>query len=135
VKRFKTFILCVSMLALLAAGCSKTDSVLGPNGILGGNQVTFQISQRNGINGGVEFMFKPSVDVKISRVVSIYQPENYTDTLNYTNTNFVYSKDETYIIQEYIGVVQGQQWNFNFTGQIPGQNNANYNVTANYTVQ
>jgi hypothetical protein len=79
-------------------------------------------------------MFKPSVDVNISRIVSIYQPENYTDTLT-SNPTTVYSKDQTYIIQEYTGVAQGQQWNFNFTGQIPGQNNANYNVTTNYTVQ
>lgn len=119
------------MMAIIVSGCSKSGNVVGPNN----GQVSFRISQQPGQNGGVDFLFKPSADVRISRIVSIYQPQQFTDTLNYANVNYVYSKDTTYIINEYVGVQNGQQWNFNFTGSMPGQQNSNYSVTSNYTVQ
>lgn len=119
------------MAYLLIAGC-KSDSVLGPNM---NSQVSFQISQQNGINGGVQFLFKPSQNINVSRIISKYNTQQFTDTLSFSNTSYVYSKDTTYIINEYVGTQTGQQWNFDFTGSIPGQQNSNYYVTSNYTVQ
>lgn len=120
----------ILMTAIIVSGCSKSGNVVGPNN----SQVSFQISQQAGQNGGVDFLFKSSADVKISRIVSIYQQQQFTDTISYANVNYVYSKDTTYIINEYTGVQNGQQWNFNFTGSMPGQQNSNYSVTSNYTV-
>jgi len=117
--------------AAFLTGCSKSDNVLGPQN----NQVSFQISQQAGFYGGTEFLFKPSVNIKISRIVSKYTAQQFADTLNLGNVNYIYSKDTTYIINEYTGVQAGQQWNFDFTGSVPNQNNSNYSVSANYTVQ
>jgi hypothetical protein len=128
---FKNSVLLVLLALAALAGC-KNDSVLGPNG---NNQVSFQISQQNGQNGGVEFIFQPSVDTKISRVISKLPAQQFADTINAPNPNYLYSKDSLYFINEYIGVQNGQQWNFDFTGTVPGMNNSNYTVTANYTVQ
>ena len=127
---FKTVILPLLITAAVIAGCSKNDSVLGPNG----NQVSFTITQQNGPNNGVEFLFNPSVDTKISRIVSRYAALQFADTISFANTNYTYSKDSVYLINEYVGVVNGQQWNFDFSGSTTGQNNSNYNVTTNYTV-
>ncbi len=127
---FKALILSLAVLAIFAAGCSKTGSITGPNG---NNNVSFQISQQNGNQGGTQFLFKPQTDVKVSRIVSKLAAQQFTDTISYTNTNYIYSKDTTYVINEYLGVQAGQQWNFNFSG--PGSNNTNYNVSINYTAQ
>jgi len=132
----KTKIKISIILALFAvaviSGCSKNGNVMGPNNPA---NVSFQISQQPGINGGTEFLFKPSVNISISKIISTYQPQQFGDTISFANVNYVYSKDTTYIINEYTGVANGQQWNFNFTGSVPGQTNSNYNVTSNYTVQ
>ncbi len=119
------------MAYLLITGCNKNDSVLGPNM---NSQVSFQISQRNGQNNGVEFLFKPSVDSKISRVVCRFPSQQFADTITTNNANYLFSKDTTYIINEYINVTPGQQWMFDFSGTAPSGNTA-YNVTSNYTVQ
>ena len=113
-------------------GCSKNDSVMGPNM---NQQVSFQISQRTTISGDTEFMFKPNIDINISKIVSRFESQPFRDTLSFTNTAYVYSKDTTYIIDQYTGVQNGQQWNFDFTGSVPGQTNSNYSVTSNYTAQ
>ncbi|HEY3250878.1 MAG TPA: hypothetical protein VGK25_07140 [Ignavibacteria bacterium] len=129
-KRFKTFILASTLLVALIAGCNKTDSVLGPNGL--NNQASFTISQQNGVNGGVDFMFKPSVDTRILLVVSRLPEQQFADTNVNVNTNYVFSKDTSYKINEYIGVANGQQWKFDFTGSLPNQS-SNYTITTNYT--
>lgn len=129
--KFKLPIIFIILAVALTAGCNKNDNVLGPLN----SQVSFQISQQYGLNGGVEFLFKPSEDTKISRIISIYPAQQFADTLSSGNVNYVYSKDTVYIINEYSGVQTGQQWNFNFTGTTPGQNSSGYNVTSNYTVQ
>jgi hypothetical protein len=121
----------ILMTAIIVSGCSKSGNVVGPNN----SQISFQISQQTGQNGGTEFLFTPAMDVKISRIISIYQPQQFADTISYTNVNYVYTKGTTYIINEYDGVQNGQQWNFNFTGSQSGQQNSNYNVTINYTAQ
>ena len=131
-KQIKFSVIFVILAMAIVAGC-KNDGVVGPNNL--NNQVSFQISQQYGQSGGVDFLFRPSVDVKISRVICIYQAQQIADTINNQFTNYVYSKDSVYFINEYIGVQNGQQWNFNFTGSLPGNNNSSYNVTSNYTVQ
>jgi hypothetical protein len=118
------------LITVLFGACNKTDNVIGPQ-----NQVSFQISQRPGFIGGTQFLFKPSVDVKISQIISRYQAQQFADTLNYTNTNYVYSKDTTYIINEYNGVQAGQSWQFSMKGSLPNQNNSGYTITSNYTAQ
>jgi len=120
------------MFAVISAGCSKNDTVLGPNGL--NNQVSFSISQQAGNFGGTEFLFKPSQDVKISKIISALNEQNFADTTSFNNTNYVYSKDTTYIVGEYTGVQNGQQWKFTFSGTM-GQNNSGYTVTSNYTAQ
>ena len=124
-----TAIIC-SMLYL--TGCSNNDSLTGPNM---NSQVSFQISQRPSPAGNTQFMFKPNMNINISRIVSRFEAQPFRDSLNYTNTAYVYSKDTTYIINSYEGVENGQQWNFEFTGSVPGQPNSTYSVTSNYTAQ
>ncbi len=132
-KSYIKFSLILTLLIAVVSGCNKKSNLMGPNNPNG--QVSFQISQQAGYYGGTEFLFKPSVDIKLSRIISKYQPQQFADTINFANINYVYSKDTTYIISEYVGVQQGQQWNFNFTGSLPVQTNSNYNVNVNYTVQ
>lgn len=113
------------------AGCSKNDSILGSNQNSG---VSFQISQRNGANNGIEFLFKPSADAKISSIVCRFPAEQFADTIAGNNPNHVFSKDTIYFINEYINVTPGQHWQFDFSGSSPAGNSP-YNVTSNYTVQ
>lgn len=128
---FKSTVLLALLALATAAGCNNNGSVIGPNQNYG---VTFQISQQNGQNNGVEFLFKPSVDTKITRVVCRFPTQQFNDTLTVNNSNYVYSKDSTYIINEYINVTPGQQWQFDFSGNAP-TGNSTYSVTSNYTVQ
>ena len=123
----------IILVAVILTGCSKNSNVIGPNNL--NNQPSFQITQQAGLNGGTEFLFKPSFNVMISRIVSKYVAQQFADTINYTNVNYVYSKDTTYVINEYTGVENGQQWVFEFTGSLPGQNNSNYKISTNYRVQ
>lgn len=126
----KGLVMLILLTVVWITGCNKHDSLTGPNQNF---KVSFQISQQEQ-NGATEFLFKPSADAKISRIVCMYPAQQFTDTLNFTNTNYVYSKDTTYIINEYINVQAGQQWNFDFSGT-SNTGNSNYNVTSNYTVQ
>lgn len=128
----KTLILLtvIFIAALFASGC-KDNGVSDP---MNQYNVTFQISQRINPSGSVQFTFKPSADAKISSIVSKYAAEQFTDSLVYGNQNYVYSKDTTYIINNYTGVTQGQQWQFEFSGHAPSANST-YKVTSSYTVQ
>ena len=120
----------LALLGLAAfAGCNKSDNLMGPNQNLG---VNFQISQRNGANNGIEFLFTPSVDVKITSVVCSLPAQQFSETITSNDPNQVFSKGTTYIINEYINVTPGQQWQFDFSGSA---GNSQYNVTSNYTVQ
>jgi hypothetical protein len=125
----------VFMLALFTAvfitGCSNTGGITNPNQ---NSQVSFKISQRQGVNNSTEFLFQPTADTKISRIVCRYPAQQFTDSLNFSNTNYNYSKDSVYIISDYINVQQGQQWKFDFSGTVSGMN-SNYSSTSDYTVQ
>ena len=106
------------------SGCG--NSVTSP---IAGN-VTFSINQQAGQNGGIEFLAKPSLDVKITKVIS--KEGTFADTIAPPPT-YVFSKDSFYVINEYNGVATGQQWTFNFTGTV-NSDNSSYNVTSNYSV-
>jgi hypothetical protein len=124
------------VLALLAGtiitGCSKNDGIMNPNG---NAQVSFQISQQQGQNGGVEFLFVPSADVKLSQIVVKLPEQQFEETLTANDPNAVLTKGTLYIINEYINVSVGQKWSFEFTGNAATGTNTNYKVTSNYTVK
>ena len=128
---FKNSVLLALLTLAAFAGCNKSDSVLGPNQNTG---VNFQISQRNGANNGIEFLFRPSADAKISNVVCRFPAQQFAETIPLPDPNYVFSKDSTYTIHEYINVTPGQQWQFDFSGNSPA-GNSQYNVTSKYTVQ
>jgi hypothetical protein len=119
------------MAYLLITGCGDKSGVIGPNQ---SQNVSFSITQQVTSTGSMQFMFKPAEDIKISRLISKFTAEQFTDTLTYGNPNYVYSKDTAYIINRYVNVFAGQQWIFDFTGTVPASN-SQYNVAINYTVQ
>jgi hypothetical protein len=114
-----------------ASGCNNNGSISGPDQ---NSNVSFAITQQVTQTGSMQFMFKPVTDIKISTLISKYPAEQFADTLNYGNPNYVYSKDTTYIINRYVNVYSGQQWVFEFKGTDPGSN-SQYIKTINYTVQ
>lgn len=110
---------------IYAIGCkSNTTGPLDSN-------VTFAMSSGAGTTGTI-FAFKPSVDVKLTRVIVSLPSQPFFDTLTDAGT-YVYSKDTVYNISEYTGVTTGQQWKFYFTGSTTS-NSAFTDATANYTV-
>lgn len=123
----------IYLIAVITAGCGKNSNLLGPNNL--NNQPSFQINQQTELNGATIFLFKPSINVRISSIVSKYDVQHFADTIKYTNVNYVYSKDTIYVINGYTGVESGQKWIFEFTGSVPGQNNSNFMISTNYTVQ
>lgn len=125
-KKFFPLLIAAYLLYSLA-GCSN-NSVTGPSA---GN-VTFSISQQTGQSGGIDFLGKPSVDVKLTKVISQLPSNNISDTAAPPPT-YVYSKDTFYIISNYSGVTTGQKWDFIFTGATNSGNTA-FNVTSSYTV-
>lgn len=127
-----TIFLLLAVLVLAAAsGCSHNDSV---NGLSGNQNTNFTISQQITQSGSMQFRFTPAEDIKISQLVSRYPAEQFADTLRFGNPEYNYSKDSVYIINNYVNVVSGQKWIFDFTGRTPGSN-SQYSVSVNYTVQ
>ncbi|MBV6478242.1 MAG: hypothetical protein HGGPFJEG_00992 [Ignavibacteria bacterium] len=127
---FKNAVILILFALAAFTGC-KSNNVTGPNQ---NQEANFQISQRNGVNNSIEFLFKPSADAKILRVVCRFQEQQFVDTITNNNPNYLFSKDSIYTINEYINVAAGQQWQFDFTGNTPAGNSP-YKVTSNYTVQ
>ena len=122
---FIPVILCVIL--LYTAGCG-SNSVTNP---LTSN-VTFKVTQQNGTSG-VQFYGKPSVDVKLTRVISTLPAQNFFDTVNNQTPNYVFSKDTAYYINEFNGVASGQKWTIYFTGSTVSGSTA-YSVSTDYTV-
>lgn len=107
-----------------AMGCkSDTTSPL--------STATFAMSTAPGTTGTF-FTFKPSVDVKLTRVVVSLPAQPFFDTLTDAGT-YVYSKDTIYNLSEYTGVATGQAWKFYFTGSTTS-NSAFTNAEANLTI-
>jgi hypothetical protein len=125
--KFFIFPIGISFLLIYTAGCND-NNVIGPVN----NNVTFEMKNQPGTQGGTQFLCRPSVNVKITEVISSLPP--FYDTVISSNPAYVYSKDTFYIINEFNGVQQGQQWSFQFYGSY-ASNNAGYIVTTNYTVR
>ncbi|RPI16016.1 MAG: hypothetical protein EHM58_12705 [Ignavibacteriae bacterium] len=123
------------LLAVAITGCSKLDSLTGPTGPKQNQQISFQISQQEGENGGLEFLFKPSMDTKISKIVCRLPEQQFEETLTNNDPNYVFQKDNFYDIEEFTHVTAGQQWKFDFTGNSTTGTNTAYTVTSDYTVQ
>lgn len=94
------------------------------------SSVTIEINTQPGQEGSIEFLFKPNIDIKITKVD--VQMGDFTDELTGENIT-VYAANNWYTLAAYNGVESGQQWSFTFNGTI-ANNNQNYNVTSNYTV-
>lgn len=126
-----------SLLALTFYSSCGSDSTggsggIGPGGGGGTGSVTFTIQgQATGAN--YNFYFKPSVDVKVSRIIANLPAQPYSDTITNTNTAYVFSKDSFYTWYEYQGITTGMAWNFVFSGNIVSGGSA-YTSTANFTV-
>lgn len=127
----KSIILLVIIVLTLSLYSCGSDSTTGggPIGPGGGGAVTFTMSGQGDINN-YNFGFKPSVDVKISRIVASVQ--GFADTVA-SDPNYVYSKDTTYSWYGYSGVQQGQAWTFTFTGSLVSNNQA-YTVNSGFTI-
>jgi hypothetical protein len=117
----------VSAILIYGIGCSN-NTVTNPTN----SGVTFQISQQPGTTG-TQFLAKPSVDVKLTKVISALTAQNFYDTVTIANPNYVFSKDSSYVINEYVGVVSGQKWTFNFFGSSVSGGTA-FTATSAYTV-
>ncbi len=132
----KYFTILFFLLALTFYSSCGSDSSgsggIGPGGGGGTGSVTFTMQgQANGAN--YNFYFKPSVDVKVSRIIANLPAQPYSDTVTNTNTAYVFSKDSFYTWYEYNGITTGQAWNFIFSGNIVSGGSA-YTSTVNFTV-
>lgn len=118
----------IAYLLYSVAGCGN-NGVTDPTA---GN-TTFSMSQQTGTGGAIDFLAKPSVDVKLTKVVCNLPSSAVSDTVVITTPNYTFSKDSFYIVNSYTGVQTGQQWNFVYTGSTVS-GNAGFTVTTNYTV-
>ncbi|MCB0730204.1 MAG: hypothetical protein KDC88_04145 [Ignavibacteriae bacterium] len=96
----------------------------------GTSNVTIEINSQPGNDGSVQFLFKPSVDIKITKVN--VEMGGATDELTGDNTT-VYNGNNWHVLAGYTGVESGQDWSFTFTGTIVS-NNQSYSVTSKYKV-
>ncbi|MEO6694145.1 MAG: hypothetical protein ABIY50_06440 [Ignavibacteria bacterium] len=123
----KTFYLSfILLLFILASGCSN-DTPVGP-----GANVTFTIAGQGDPNS-YTFGFQPSVDIRLTQIISALPSQGFFDTLPNQTPAYVFSKDTLYTLDPFVGVQQGQAWTFSFTGSTVA-NNAAFTNTTNYTV-
>lgn len=102
-----------------------------PAGFGGGaGTVSFEIKSQPGQQGGTDFLFKPSVDVKIIKVD--VQMGNATDEVNGDGTT-IYSSNNWQVLAGYNDVESGQQWSFTFVGKTAADDK-DFTVTENYIV-
>ena len=102
-----------------------------PTGYSGGAEtVSFEINSQPGQQGGVDFLFKPSVDVKITKVD--VKMGDASDKVDGDGTT-VCSGGKWYVLAGYNGVESGQQWSFTFVGKT-ASDDKDYNVISNYTI-
>jgi len=133
-KKMKKTLLLTAIAALLFVWGCKDDGTgtnpFDPGGT--GGDVTFTMTGQGNANE-YYFYFKPSVDVKITRLLASLPAQNYTDTATNNNVNYIFSKDTAYTWYNYTGINSGQQWTFTFTGSTASNNTA-YTVSSNFTV-
>ncbi len=129
----KTLLLTAITALLFVWGCKDDGTGTDPFGPGGtGGDVTFTMTGQ-GNSTSYYFYFKPSVDVKITRLLASLPAQNYTDTATNNNVNYIFSKDTAYTWYEYTGINSGQIWTFTFTGTIASNNTA-YTASSNFTV-
>ena len=130
------------VLFLIITSCDDNSGVTNPNGggiggIGGGGggtgSVTFTIGTSQGDQGGIYFTAAPSAAVKITKVTVSLPAQQFTDVLQGDGTT-VYNANEAVLLEEYVGVENGQQWTFQFEGSL-ANNNQTFNVKSNYTVR
>lgn len=130
----KSIILLLVSLTLIS--CKKKDESGPTNPILGGGtgSVTFTIGQKPGTQGGIIFTARPSTNITINQVTVSLPAQGYQDVLQ-GNDQTIYQANQTYDLDEYIGVAAGQQWTFKFEGKLGSPQGQAYSVTSNYAVQ
>jgi hypothetical protein len=126
----KTIFLFIPVLLIMIGIISCGDSGTGNNILGNSNTVTFTMGVQQSTNG-VQFVWQPSVDVKVTQL--ILSTNGFSDTIN-DNTAATYTANQQWAYpNEYTGVTTGQQWQFNFTGTTPSNNQA-FTSTANLTI-
>ncbi len=137
----------VLLLLLAYNGCGKSaPSPTGPSGgglggILNGNNgnggnnssVKFTIGVTQGSQGGILFTAMPSTNVTVNEFTINLPSQNLSDTYPGDGTT-VYQGGTVYSLEEYTGVASGQQWSFNFKGNVGSSQGQAYDVTVNYTI-
>ena len=113
------------------SGGTVTDP-FGTGGTGGTGGVTFTISSIQGNQGGIIFTASPSVDVKITKVTLSLPAQQFTDVIQGDGTT-VFPANQAVQLDEYTGVATGQQWTFQFEGNLASNNQA-FNVNSNYTI-
>lgn len=124
-KHIIVFLLAAALLCI--GGCKKDDPASAAA------NVSFAISSQPGASGGVMFIAKPSIDVKLTAVVGQLPAQNFRENIPIQNSNQVFSSANWYELREFTGVTSGQQWTFSFTGTV-ANGGAAYNVNSSYTV-
>ncbi|VAX26151.1 hypothetical protein MNBD_IGNAVI01-3146 [hydrothermal vent metagenome] len=81
-------------------------------------------------NDVIEFYFKPSVNITISKVDVAMK--NFTDILP-GDSQTIYEKDQWSMMVGYQGVDVGQEWVFVISGK-DSSNNKDYQITTKYVV-
>lgn len=130
------YLILIAFSVVYASSCNNDSSSgsggIGPGGGGGTGSVTFTM-QGQGDPTSYNFYFKPSVDVKVSKIIAKLAAQNFTDTVVNNAPNYVFSKDSSYTWYNYTGVQTGQAWSFTFTGNINSGGSA-YTSSANFNV-
>lgn len=135
------FFLFLMISAIIAFSCSDnatgpTTGGIGGGGLGGGGgSVTFTIGTKQGQQGGVIFTFTPSANVTVTTATLRLPAQQYEDVLTNPDPNAVFTAQNVYDLDEYTGVVAGQQWTVTFVGKLGSSSGTAYTVTSNYTVQ
>ncbi|MBK7104692.1 MAG: hypothetical protein IPH62_05360 [Ignavibacteriae bacterium] len=136
----KIIIYFLPILFLAITSCDDSAGITNPTGggiggIGGGGtgSVTFTIGTSQGEQGGIYFTAAPSVSVKITKVTVSLPAQQFTDVLQGDGAT-VYNANEAVLLQEYVGVENGQQWTFQFEGTL-ASNNQTFSVNSNFTVR
>jgi hypothetical protein len=131
----------VVLFIITIAGCSKDNPVVAPGteGTIGGiggggtGSITWTISQKPGNQGGIIITASPSTAVTVNFVRISLPSQNYQEDLQ-GDGQTVFQGGQFYELEEFIGIVSGQQWTFRFVGKTGNAQGQDYDVTANYTV-
>jgi hypothetical protein len=113
--------------AIALVSCKKDDPASAQA------NVSFTIGHQPGQGGGVMFIGKPNVDVRVTALVAAFPAQNFRENIAIRDPNQVFSTANWYELGEFTGVTSGQQWTFSFTGSV-ANGGAPYTANASYTV-